>query len=185
MERRKKARNLRKLMIKKEKERVQQLKSFFNKFYTNGILSTFKKNSKSSLSRKNITEFLEEDKNEEEKKQAEKELTYMDKVLIEKQKALEELKRKQKEALLKLFYKLDRQYTIIKKNVFGNWNLRAKILSLSKISKDDLKRSQRKKKLKKSCKSKKIRDSEIDKKEKEEKEKKKEKGEKEKVENLI
>ena len=178
LDRRNRARNLRKLMIKKEKERIEQLKGFFHKFHTNGMLFVLKKNSQRSLSSKNISEIIDEEQNkkEEDKKKEEKELTYMDKVMIEKQKALEELKKKRKDALLKVFYKLDRQYMVIKKKVFENWNLRAKILSLSKISKDDLKKSQRKKKLKKSTRKKKIKDSQIDKKEEEEKE------EKEKVE---
>jgi hypothetical protein len=47
-------------------------------------------------------------------------------------------------ALKNIFYKTDRQYIIIKKNVLEKWNLRAKLLSLPKT--DSLKKSMRKKK---------------------------------------
>ena len=83
---------------------------------------------------------------------------------MEKELEKQKLKQQRISALQNIFYKTDRQYTIIKKKTIEKWNLRAKILSLAKISKNDLKRSERKKKrLKKNCRSKtaKIEDHEI------------------------
>ena len=159
-DRRNKARNLRKLMMKKEKEKNEKLKLYFYKFHTNGMLFQLKKNTKKSYSCKNIVVNL--DNNENEIK--EKEITLLDKKLMEKELEKQKLKQQRISALQNIFYKTDRQYTIIKKKTIEKWNLRAKILSLAKISKNDLKRSERKKKrLKKNCRSKtaKIEDHEI------------------------
>ena len=56
-----------------------------------------------------------------------------------------------------IFYKTDRQITLIKRKIIEKWNLRAKIMSLSKISSEiNLRKSEKKKKkLKKSCRVKK------------------------------
>ena len=156
LDRRNKARNLRKLMMKKEKEKMDKLRFYFYKFHSNGMLFQLRKNAKKNLSAKNVIVNMEDIINIE-KKLEEKELTYMDKKIIEMEIEKEKLKQKRIEALKNIFYKTDRQYAIIKKKVFEKWNLRAKILSLSTI-KNSLKKSdagKKKKKLKKSTKSKK------------------------------
>ena len=156
LDRRNKARNLRKLMMKKEKEKLDKLRFYFYKFHSNGMLFQLKKNAKKNLSAKNLIHNMDDIINIEKKlEEKEKELTYMDKKLIEMEIEKEKLKQKRIEVLKNIFYKTDRQYAIIKKKIFEKWNLRAKILSLSKI-KDSLKKSdvKKKKKLKKSTKSK-------------------------------
>ena len=156
LDRRNKARNLRKLMMKKEKEKMDKLRFYFYKFHSNGMLFQLRKNAKKNLSAKNVIVNMEDIINIE-KKLEEKELTYMDKKIIEMEIEKEKLKQKRTEVLKNIFYKTDRQYAIIKKKVFEKWNLRAKILSLSTI-KNSLKKSdagKKKKKLKKSTKSKK------------------------------
>ena len=150
LDRRNKARNLRKLMMKKEKEKQEQLRFYFLKFHSNGMLFQLKKNAKINLSTKNVLVYpnlnnvsldLEPSKSEI------KELTYVDKKLIEKQIEKEKILKKRIELLNTLFYKLDRQNMIVKKKIFEKWNLRAKILSLTKINAPDLKKSTKKKKL--------------------------------------
>ena len=142
--------------MKKEKEKMDKLRFYFYKFHSNGMLFQLRKNAKKNLSAKNVIVNMEDIINIE-KKLEEKELTYMDKKIIEMEIEKEKLKQKRIEALKNIFYKTDRQYAIIKKKVFEKWNLRAKILSLSTI-KNSLKKSdagKKKKKLKKSTKSKK------------------------------
>ena len=155
LDRRNKARNLRKLMMKKEKEKMDKLRSYFYKFYSNGMLLQLKKNAKKSFSAKNVIVNID-DLIEKKLEEKEKELTYMDKKLIEMEIEKEKLRKKRIELLKNIFYKTDRQYAIIKRKVIETWNLRAKILSLSTI-KNSLKKSdaKKKKKLKKSTKSKK------------------------------
>ena len=158
LDRRNKARNLRKLMMKKEKEKVETMRKFFYKFHTNGMLFALKKNAKRSYSTKNfpiIFEDIHEIENPKEK--VEKELTFIDKKILEKQKEKEELQKKRIEAMKSIFYKTDRQITLIKRKIIEKWNLRAKIMSLSKISSEiNLRKSEKKKKkLKKSCRVKK------------------------------
>jgi len=166
LDRRNKARNLRKLMMKKEKEKLENLRKFFYKFHTNGMLSTLKKNSKRSYSTKNfpiIFEDIHENENENPKAKIAKNLSYLDKKILEKQKEKEELEKKRIEALKSIFYKTDRQITLIKRKIIEKWNLRAKIMSISKISsKINLRKSEtkKKKKLKKSCRVKKEKEKE-------------------------
>ena len=149
-DRRNRGRNLRKLMAKKEKDRIEEMRKFFYKFHTNGMLFFLKKNSKRTEAVIEAPSKTEEEK--EEIKEEPKELTYLDKKLLEAQKEKEELLQKRVAALKNIFYKTDRQYIIIKKNVLEKWNLRAKLLSLPKT--DSLKKSVRKKKLKKSTRKK-------------------------------
>ena len=161
LNRRNKARNLRKLMMKKEKEKMEKLRFYFYKFHSNGMLYQLKRNAK--LTSKNLLVYqdIQHDNNIniDQNKIEEKELTLLDKKLLEKRLEEEKLYKKKIELLKTIFYKLDRQYMLYKRKIFENWNLRAKILSLSKISNTsgDLKKSQnkKKKKLKKSVKSKK------------------------------
>ena len=159
LNRRNKARNLRKLMMKKEKEKMEKLRFYFYKFHSNGMLYQLKRNAK--LTSKNLLVYqdIHHDGgvNIDQNKIEEKELTLLDKKLLEKRLEEEKLYKQKIEILKTIFYKLDRQYMLYKRKIFEKWNLRAKILSLSKISKNDLKKSQnkKKKKLKKSVRTKK------------------------------
>ena len=158
LERRNKARNLRKLMAKKEKEKIDTLRKYFSKFYTNGLLCKLKRNAKYSQSTKNVrfnmdVEFYNEEENKKEQK--EEELTLLDKKRIEEKKKKEELDLKRISALKIIFFKKDRNITIIKKKTIEKWNLRAKLMSLESLKKGkkrDLAKSTRikKKKLKSS-----------------------------------
>ena len=155
--RREKARNLRKLMMKKEKEKLEKLRLYFYKFHTNGMLFQLKKNAKKSFSTKNVLINIEEMIRSNDKKIEEIELTLLDKKIIEQKAENEKLQKRRMDALKTVFYKTDRQYTLIKRKTIEKWNLRAKILSLSKFTTSELKKSEtkKKKKLKKSCRTKK------------------------------
>ena len=152
LERRNKARNLRKLMAKKEKEKLEKLRFYFNKFYTNGMLCKLKRNAKYSQSTKNVSFNMDVAfYNEEENKSKEEELTLLDKKKIEENKKKAELDLKRISALKIVIFKKDRNITIIKKKTIEKWNLRAKILSLEgfkKNKKKDLAKSMRIKKKK-------------------------------------
>jgi hypothetical protein len=152
LERRNKARNLRKLMAKKEKEKLDTLRKYFTKFYTNGMLCKLKRNAKYSQSTKNVSFNMDVAfYNEEENKSKEEELTLLDKKKIEENKKKAELDLKRISALKIVIFKKDRNITIIKKKTIEKWNLRAKILSLEgfkKNKKKDLAKSMRIKKKK-------------------------------------
>ena len=152
LERRNKARNLRKLMAKKEKEKLETLRKYFTKFYTNGMLCKLKRNAKYSKSTKNVTFNMDVAfSNEEENKIKEEELTLLDKKKIEERKKKAELDLKRISALKIVIFKKDRNITIIKKKTVEKWNLRAKILSLEgfkKNKKKDMAKSMRIKKKK-------------------------------------
>ena len=151
-ERRNKARNLRKIMAKKEKEKLEKLRQYFYRFYTNGMISVLKKQSKKTLPIRDSLISMEGGSNGDVAGNMPTELTFMDKKLLEKKKERHELEQKRSEALKNIIYKNERHKLIILKNVFESWNLRAKIISLPKV--DGLKKSVRKKKLKKSCRKK-------------------------------
>ena len=146
---RNKARNLRKLMIKREKEKSETLRKYFYKFYTNGMISTLRKNAKANYySSKNVIVNSEENDNnniiEQNNQNEVKELTLLDKKRIEKV----ELDEKKIRKIRIIFYKKERQIIIIKKKTIEKWNLRAKILSLDEFKKKDLAKSVRFKKKK-------------------------------------
>jgi hypothetical protein len=151
-ERRNKARNLRKIMAKKEKEKLEKLRQYFYRFYTNGMISVLKKQSKKTLPIRDSLISMEGGSSGDVTGNMPTELTFMDKKLLEKKKERHELEQKRSEALKNIIYKNERHKLIILKNVFESWNLRAKIISLPKV--DGLKKSVRKKKLKKSCRKK-------------------------------
>ena len=151
LDRRNKARNLRKLMMKKEKEKMERLKFYFLKFHSNGMLFQLKKNAKMNyFSTKNVLVYPNLNNvnlNMLPSKSEIKELTYVDKKMMERQLEKERLNTQRIEKLKVLFYKLDRHNMLTKKKIFEKWNLRAKILSLTKISSADIKKSTKKKKL--------------------------------------
>jgi hypothetical protein len=152
VERRNKARNLRKLMVKKEKEKIETLRKYFNIFYTNGLLCKLKRNAKYSHSTKNVKFNMDVAVyNEEGNEVKEEELTLLDKKRIEDQKKKNELDLKRSSALKIIIFKKDRHITIIKKKTIEKWNLRAKLMSLAGIKKGkkrDLAKSMRIKKKK-------------------------------------
>jgi hypothetical protein len=168
-DRRNKARNLRKLMLKKEKEKLEKLRLYFYKFHTNGMLFHLKRNAKKSFSCKNVIINIEEIQN----KLAENnnEITLLDKKLMEEELEKNKLNQKKISALKNIFYKTDRQYMVIKKKTFEKWNLRAKILSLALLPHNISKNKIKKKKIKK---KKEIKESQENKEKKEEEEQKNE-----------
>ena len=154
-ERRNKARNLRKLMLKKEKEKIETLRKYFYKFETNGVLMKLKKNVRAIYSSKNLkNNYLEDVKEEEEEKnnqikeKQEIELTYLDKKRLEAEKEKKELQDKRQKLLNIIFYRKDRQLTIVKRKTLEKWNLRAKIFSLDGIREKYISKSVRLKKKK-------------------------------------
>jgi len=144
-ERRNKARNLRKLMMKKEKDKLENLRAHFYKFHTNGMLFILKKNSKltktntsptgNSNLENNENNKLDDQNNDKNKLEEIKELTLLDKKRIEEEKKKKELEKKRIEILKSIFYKKDRQITLIQRKTFEKWNLRAKLFSLADITK--------------------------------------------------
>ena len=154
-ERRNKARNLRKLMLKKEKEKIETLRKYFYKFETNGVLMKLKKNVRAIYSSKNLkNNYLddikeeEEEKNNQIKEKQEIELTYLDKKRLEAEKEKKELYDKRQKLLNIIFYRKDRQLTIVKRKTIEKWNLRAKIFSLDGIREKYISKSVRLKKKK-------------------------------------
>jgi len=155
IDRRNKARNLRKLMMKKEKEKNEALRKYFYRFHSNGMLFALKRNAKSTFL---ITKTLKghfgkevpEERVEkvEENKEEEKELTYLDKKRLEMQRQKEELEQKRIEALKIIIFKKDRQIAIVKRKTLEKWNLRAKIFSIEGIRSREVFRSVRFKKRK-------------------------------------
>lgn len=137
IERRNKARNLRKIMAKKEKEKIDKLRKYFYVFYTNGMLCKLKRNAKYTHAKKNVQfnlDVKEYNKDELDEKK-EEELTLLDKKKIEEDKKRTELEQKRISALKVIFFKKDRQITLVKRKTFEKWNLRAKIMSLDSIKK--------------------------------------------------
>ena len=142
-ERRNKARHLRKLMMKKEKDKLENLRKNYYKFHINGIISILKRYLNLIKINKNVLvnldmEDMENDKTDDKKKEEEiKELTLLDKKRIEEEKKKKELEEKRIEILKSIFHKKDRQITLVKRKTFEKWNLRAKIFSLASINKND------------------------------------------------
>ena len=142
-ERRNKARNLRKLMMKREKDKLENLRINFYKFEINGMLHILKKNSrlsrltkKKSNSTQNVLTNLNLENMENNKIEDIKELTLLDKKRIEEEKKKKELEKKRIEILKSIFHKKDRQITLVKRKTFEKWNLRAKFFSLISITKN-------------------------------------------------
>ena len=168
-DRRNKARNLRKLMMKREKEKLEKLRLYFYKFHTNGMLYHLKRNAKKSFSCKNVIINIEEIQNK--LKENNDEITLLDKKLMEEELKKNKLNQEKISALKNIFYKTDRQYMVIKKKTFEKWNLRAKILSLALLPHNISKNKIKKKKIKK---KKEIKESQENKEKKEEEEQKNE-----------
>lgn len=137
IERRNKARNLRKIMAKKEKEKLEKLRKYFFKFYTNGMLCKLKRNAKHSRSTKNVKFNLDvKEYNKEDLEDKKEELTLLDKKRIEDNKKRSELEQKRISSLKVIFFKKDRQITLVKRKTIEKWNLRAKIMSLDTLKKN-------------------------------------------------
>jgi hypothetical protein len=137
IERRNKARNLRKIMAKKEKEKIDKLRKYFYIFYTNGMLCKLKRNAKYSHAKKNV-QFNLDDKedNKDDLDEKKEELTLLDKKRIEEERKRTELEQKRISSLKVIFFKKDRQITLVKRQTIEKWNLRAKIMSLDSLKKN-------------------------------------------------
>jgi len=137
IERRNKARNLRKIMAKKEKEKNDKLRKYFYQFYTNGMLCKLKRNAMYSRANKNVQSNLDvKENNKDDVEEKNEELTLLDKKRIEENKKRNELEQKRINSLKIIFFKKDRHITLIKRKTFEKWNLRAKIMSLDSIKKN-------------------------------------------------
>ena len=137
IERRNKARNLRKIMAKKEKEKIDKLRKYFFQFYTNGMLCKLRRNAKYSHANKNVQFNLDvKENNKDELDEKKEELTLLDKKKIEEDKKRTELEQKRISSLKIIFFKKDRQITLVKRQTIEKWNLRAKIMSLDSIKKN-------------------------------------------------
>ena len=136
-ERRNKARNLRKIMAKKEKEKIDKLRKYFYQFYTNGMLCKLKRNAKYSRLNKNVSFNLDaKEYNKVRLDENKEELTLLDKKKIEEDKKRNELEQKRLSALRIIFFKKDRQLTLAIRKTIEKWNLRAKIMSLDSLNKN-------------------------------------------------
>jgi hypothetical protein len=136
IDRRNRGRSLRKMMVKKEKEKIDKLRTYFNKFQTSGMICVLKKNVKSSRFKKNAQSNKDEKEfNKDDLDEKKEELTLLDKKRIEDDKKRIELKQKITQSLKIIFYKKDRQITLIKRQTIEKWNLRAKIMSLDSMKK--------------------------------------------------
>ena len=137
IDRRNRGRSLRKMMVKKEKEKIDKLRTYFNKFNTSGLICILKKNVKSSRFKKNAQSNMDEKEfNKDNLDEKKEELTLLDKKRIEDHKKRAELEQKKLKSLKIIFYKKDRQITLIKRQTIEKWNLRAKIISLDSMKKN-------------------------------------------------
>jgi hypothetical protein len=136
-ERRNKARNLRKIMAKKEKEKIDKLRKYFYQFYTNGMLCKLRKNAKFSRLHKNAHFHLDsKEYNKDDLDENKEELTLLDKKRIEEDMKRNELEQKKLNSLRAIIFKKDRQLTLAKRKTIEKWNLRAKIMSLDSLNKN-------------------------------------------------
>ena len=133
IDRRNRGRSLRKMMVKKEKEKIDKLRNYFNQFQTRGMICILKKNVKYSRFKKNGDEKEFNNDDLDEKKE---ELTLLDKKRIEDKKKTIELEQKIIKSLKIIFYKKDRHITLIQRQTIEKWNLRAKIMSLDCMKKN-------------------------------------------------
>ena len=149
---RQRARNIRKLLNKKNKERIEILRKYFYLFQCNGIMAFIRNSSRRSTQKpdekmqESLKIALEEEKA---KKNKEEELN----------KKLEDEKRKknEKEKYLEKLHKIqvivgkkERNITIITRKYFEKWNLIAKILGINEsLGKKNKLRSKKGKKIKK------------------------------------
>ena len=160
-ERIKKSRGLRKLLTKRGKEKKDNLRKYFRKFYLAGIFMSIRqgmkqknmdvKDKRNKRTRsvdqgrpltvnKSATYHLNDNDNDDEEDE-----------IIEQNKAL---KIKKKLLLSKIVYRKDRVQTLIMKKSFQKLNLRTKLISLQAAQKERLARTKTKPKLKKKSKHK-------------------------------
>lgn len=140
--RKQKARELRKLINKKNKNNNSKLKYYFQKFYTKGIISQFVKAPKRFIKQSNYADNnSNSDINSDQREiystsQIELSRAMQAKLEEEEKKRLEEEKQEQERQaqiiakLNKIFYRVERNNLLVEKNVFGRWNLRSKLLRL-------------------------------------------------------
>lgn len=148
-EKRRKAKELRRLIGKKGKLSQEKVKFYFHKFYLNGIIKELKQAPKSPKKRVDIdisgSEILGKVENtvkgtmksiqEEERKKQEEERKRQE----EEKRKLEEAENERKQRIFdkvhKLFYQKQRNCLLVLKSAFTKWNLMAKILSFKPTKK--------------------------------------------------
>ena len=129
---RQRARNIRKLLTKKNKEKVEALRKYFFLFQCNGIMAFFKKSSakKSQDQDEKIQEAIKIVEEEEKAKKVREEELHK-KLEEEKQKKIEQEKYLEKLHKLEIIVnKKDRNIAVILNKYLGKWYLIAKIMSL-------------------------------------------------------
>ena len=143
-----KSRSLRRILIKKAREKKEILKTYFYRFYQAGIIAKFKKQKrrKSCIINSNFNLNLSSQIliNKSDNK--------LMSMAIDEKKELDKLKEKMRSALLKLVYKKDRKNAIIMKKSLQKFYLKAKYESVKNIidkDKDKDKDKSKKKKKKK------------------------------------
>ena len=180
-----KAKNLRKLLMQKNKEKLEILRKYFYKLQYNGIISFFKKEVKNMGKSENeevqqAIKIVQDEENAEKQREEER----AKKKEEEEKKKMEEMKYLTKLNKLQIILsKKDRYIAIVLKNNLERWNLAAKIISLNELNVVVKKKKKKKKGKKKENKENDSKEEEDSKKEGEDNEegvneKKEEKGEK-------
>jgi len=136
-----KSRGIRKLLVKKAKEKMETLKHYFYRFYRAGIVSTFRRQQRRRSCIYNnpltldLVDKLIGNNNE--------------KILSKEKKEKDQLKEKTIKMLRKILFKKDRNNMVILNNNFKKFYLKAKLLSIKTIIDNDKDKPKKKKKSKK------------------------------------
>ena len=136
-----KSRGIRKLLVKKAKEKMETLKHYFYRFYRAGIVSTFRRQQRRRSCIYNnpltldLVDKLIGNNNE--------------KILSKEKKEKDQLKEKTIKMLRKILFKKDRNNMVILNNIFKKFYLKAKLLSIKTIIDNDKDKPKKKKKSKK------------------------------------
>ena len=161
-ERIKKSRGLRKLLTKRGKEKKENLRKYFRKFYLAGLFMSIRqgvkqKNTDVKEKRNKRTRSVDQGRPMTVNKSATYHFNDNDNDNDEEDEIIEQnkaLKIKKKLLLSKIVYRKDRVQTLILKKSFQKLNLRTKLISLQAAQKERLARTKTKPKLKKKSKRK-------------------------------
>ena len=156
-EKRKKARELRKLIANKGKMSKATLKIYFMKFYLAGVKAKMLRRNKYSMmntkshhvSLSFSNEALEQDDKHGYRVMGAKKLTEEEEKAIKEKEEQEKRKQEIEEKFLKVFALKERGLLVITKEKFDTWNVRAKLFRIKSMS-DIRKKKKGKKKVKKS-----------------------------------
>ena len=154
-EKRKKARELRKLIANKGNKSKATLKIYFMKFYLAGVKATMLRRNKYSMMNRShhvslsfSNEALEQDDKHGYRVMGAKKLTEEEEKAIKEKEEQEKRKQEIEEKFLKVFALKERGILVITKEKFDTWNVRAKLFRIRSMS-DIRKKKKGKKKAKK------------------------------------